>query len=295
MTAMDRVMSAWTSSHTAVAAVVMATSAGAFAANLETTRYAALVAVALVVTATAGLLVDALGGIVVGLVAAAAVTAVKQLDGAWASATFWHSLVETIAMVVTGCAAGLVGRGLRTRGASRGAPVASARVGELLLGPVFGSLGLLDADLGMARLEEEVERAREHRRPLTLALFAAELVDSDLSLQGREAGLRALVRAIETRIQETDVPFAFAENEVAAIMPETSASAAWSRIGRIADALDVAKFRDRETGDERAFCGSFALHIGLAVLGVHATAADALVDAAVDAVQRDAVEPAGAA
>jgi GGDEF domain-containing protein len=248
--------------------------------------HAAAVPAALMLAAIAGLRFDALGGIVVALALGAALTALKRLDGVWVPEMFWPAATETVALIVAASCAGWAGRQLGSPGLE-GAREA-AEPARTIVAPAFGSLGLLEADLGMARLEEEVERAREHARPLALAVFSAVPVDESLSAQGRSAGLRVLARAIETRLRKTDIPFALNEDEIAAILPETDPLDAWDQVSPITEAVVATSFRDRATETERRFSDRFVLNIGIAAPGPGVTSADALLDAAITAVRRDA-------
>lgn len=231
------------------------------------------VAAAVWLTAVVSLAVDAFAGIVVGLAAAAALIAAKRVTGQWDAGAFLPSLAETLALVMAGAAWGRAGAALRPR--TDGEQEAPG-----LLAPVFGSLGLLPHDVAMARLEEEVERARAHRRPLTVVIVDVEVLESLPDDAAREHALRAVARILETRVLERDVPFAISATRLGAILPETTALEGWIRVGVIVDAIAAASYTSRSTGARAPVTDAVQVHVGLAELGPGISSADALLDAA---------------
>lgn len=272
-------ISAWTDRRRRVAAAFVVAAAASLAGLADTTSVAVWVGVAVAATAVASLFVDEFAGALVGLAAAAAVIAVRRSVGPWGTDTFWLSLVQTIALVATGVAGGRAGRALRD-------PDAVGDVPTLVPQAAFGSLGLLEADVARGRLDEEVERAFEHRRPLTLVLLDIHVVDDSLGHDGRRAAIRAVARIFESRMHRGDVPFAMTLDRLGAVLPETTSMAAWERIGLVLDAVTEARFTVRTDDSERQLGEAVHIDVGLAEFGVHLDSADSMLDAASARLQR---------
>ena len=265
--------SVWTDAHSRVALAFAVGFAGCLIGLAEDGVLAFWVAGAVALAAISSLALDAFGGIVAGLVAAAALVAVKRLAGAWNSDAFLLSSAETVVILLAGVTAGLAGAALR-----RVDPNEDDHPG--ILAPVFGSLGLLPHDVAMARLEEEVERAREHRRPLTVIRVDVDITAASLDAAGRDAALRAVARILESRLHERDVPFAISPDRLGAILPETDAAEGWQRVGEVADALAAAWFASRTSETRLRVADAVEIRVGLAPFGTRISSADALLDSA---------------
>ena len=216
---------------------------------------------------------DAFAGIVVGLACAAALIAVKRATGRWNDDAFWTSAIETLALVLAGATSGWAGVALRqpfTRADASTGP--ASRVA-----PALGSLGLLPYDVALLRLEEEVERASEHRRPLAVLVMDAEIATEAPEAIEHAGALRAVTRILETRLHDRDVPFAITPERLGAIMPETDVAGAWERVGGIADALADATFMSRATGERVPVADLVRVHAGISELSSGATSAEALL------------------
>lgn len=257
----------------AVAAAFGVAAIASTAGVAASTGVAVAVAVAVAVTAVTAVYLEQFAGAVVGLAAAAVVILGRRIAGSWDDDAFWLALVQTLALVGTGIAAGRAGVALR-----RG-PTGPAR-DALLPEPVFGSLGLLDADIALERLEEEVDRAQAHARPLSLVVIDVHQLDPRTAPEVRHGGLRAVSRIFESRIGHRDVPFALAEDRLAAILPETSAGEAWDRIGMVLEAVAGGTFSVRAEDIDRSLADTVELAVGLAESGPGIVGADALLDAA---------------
>lgn len=277
---MESLMSAWTDRHTRVALLVAAAVVAAAAGAIEEPPVTVWVAVAVALTASLALVLDAFGGLAVGFVVAALLVGVRRAAGDWGPGAFVLALVETVAILATAVAAARVGTAFRREDESGREPEAPA------VEPVFGSLGLLEADTGMLRLEEEVQRARDHGRPLTLVLLQVEDDDEGLDAAERTAAHRAVARLLESRVRDTDVPFALARDRLAAILPETDASAGLERVGAILDGVANGRFASRSQGSDRALADAVTVTVGTARLGGQVTTADGLLDAATIALDR---------
>lgn len=267
--------SGWTSQHTQVAVLVAISASACLLGLLDTSDVAVWVGVAVAVTAVASLATDAFGGFVVGLASTAALVAARRALGPWGPDAFWLTFGQTLALLAVGVAGGSAGVRLRAR-AEQGP--------SLLPAPVFGSLGLLDADVAMGRLEEEVERAREHRRPLTLVILETELVGDDTGVD--RGALRAVARIFEGRLRDGDVPFALGEDRLGAVLPESTAQSAWDRLGQIMDAVSDGRYSRRDEEGTTSLCDDVVIHVGVAELDAGTAGADDLLDVATAAIDR---------
>lgn len=270
---MHRVTSGWTSRHARVACAYAAGFLGCLAGLAEPGSAPFWVAAAVAVAVLVSLNFDAFAGIVVGLACAAALIAVKRATGRWNDDAFWTSAIETLALVLAGATSGWAGVALRqpfTRADASTGP--ASRVA-----PALGSLGLLPYDVALLRLEEEVERASEHRRPLAVLVMDAEIATEAPEAVERAGALRAVSRILETRLHDRDVPFAITPERLGAIMPETDAAGAWERVGGIADALAEATFMSRANGERVPVADLVRVHAGISELSSGATSAEALL------------------
>ena len=149
--------------------------------------------------------------------------------------------------------------------------------------PTNGSLGLLGADAGMARLEEETRRARRNGRPVTLALLEIVTPAADLSAEERGAVCRTAARIIESRAGEDDLPFALAQNRVGIIFPEIGAPAAWDAVGHVLEACSTAEFTFGSERAPRKLLELAELDVGISQYGPGRDTWQTLLDAASEA------------
>ncbi|WP_133252093.1 hypothetical protein [Actinomycetospora cinnamomea] len=236
-----------------------------------------LAAAALVLTVVLGVLVSAFGGLVVGLVTAAVVIVVKQAVGAWTPADFVASLQTTLGLLVVGALAGLAGSVLRSDRGHRSSGAAAA----------YGSLGLLTEQAVTARLDEEIARARRHRRPLAVILIRTEITDPDLGDGTRMRAHRTVARLVESLLREIDIPFALSPEEVGAVLPETDVEGAWLLLGPLVDAATRASFTVREEDGRRTLADCAEVHAGLAALSDETPRAEDLLVAARASIRED--------
>jgi hypothetical protein len=267
----------WTDQHAAVALLFTVALVSTLAGLIDGGWVPVAVAVAALLAGLVSLSLDVWGGTVVGLAAVAALVAVRRAGSAWTRDDFAAAAVEALALICTGAAAGFTGSRLRR---------ASGDVHRAAREPTHGSLGLLGADAGMARLEEETRRARRNGRPVTLALLEIVTPADDLSAEERSAACRTAARIIESRAGEDDLPFALAENRVGIIFPEIGASAAWDAVGHVLEACATAEFT---FGSERAPRKLLELaepHVGISQYGPGRDTWQTLLDAASEALAR---------
>jgi GGDEF domain-containing protein len=276
---MDRTIPGWTDLHRRVAGALSIVVGASLAGLLDAPAVAIWVAVAVAATAVVALALDEFGGFLVGLAAAAALIAVRRAVGPWGPDAFWLSLLQTLAVVATGVVSSRTGRALRAPGVDE-AP-------SLLPEPVFGSLGLLHGAVAMDRLAEEVERAADHRRPLSLVLVHVEVTEAALDPDARRSALRSVARIFEGRLRDGDVPFATAADSLGAVLPETTSAGAWDRVGLVLDAVNDGTFTARSDGLRRSLADAVQIDVGLAQLGPRLGDAGSLYDAATTALRRN--------
>jgi hypothetical protein len=256
-----------------VALLGVATLVGAGTGLTEGGSAAVLVTAACALTLVAGLIGDAWFGLLAGLVAAAGLTLLRQLSGSWLPDHFAPAAIETAALLAIGSAAGWVGNLLRARG------LAGAASTEDVPG-VFGSLGMLSADLATLRLEEEVARATTYARPLSLMLIEVKVADQDLDAGARGEVYRTVARLAESLLRETDVPFASADERIGAILPETDHVAALIALGRILEAIAEATYTDRHESRRGRVADVGEVRMGVVSLGDTFRTAVELLDGA---------------
>lgn len=275
---MARVTTDWTEQHiSVVGAMLSASITGGLAATGEGS-YALVGLGALLLTVLGAMRTDAFGGIVAGFVGAAIVIAAHRLGGDWTTADFALAASLSLCLVVVGWITGVAT--VRMRPSLDVRALAEAE-------PAFGSLGLLPAPLALARLDEEVVRARRHGRPLTVVLLSAEPTDPALGHAGRSALHRTVARLVESLVPDTAVPFALAPDQVGAILPETDEAAAWGLLGPVVDAAARASFTVREQDDRRSLAECAELHAGLVALSDATPDADRLLSTLREAVQAE--------
>lgn len=284
---MRKLTSAWTDQHVPVAlALVASLVAGAVTALLD--QPARLLGIAaLAVTALLALFLDSFGGIVLGVVVAAAVVFALHLAAQWTTEAFLPSLVLVLGLVAVGWLAGMVSAGIHQRRAS------ATETGDGLA-PAYGSLGLLPEGVALMRLEEEVARAQRYDRPLTIAVVRVVLTDPALDPVAGQAAQRAVARLVESQLRDTDVPFVLAPDELGALLPETEVTAAWDVLGPVVDAATRAAFTVREQDERRNLVECAELHVGLAALDAGVSAPGDLLSEARRSARTDDV-PSGAA
>lgn len=267
---MARLTSDWTDRHLSVAAAMLTAALAGALAMLADHPYGLVGLAVVALTLLVALSLDAFGGIVAGFVGAAVVIAARQAGGAWTPDTFGLSLSVSVALVVLGWRTGTLSAGLRTRRGEDTSASGSPAAAE-------GSLGLLTADHALARLDEEVVRARRHRRPLTVVLVQTEITDPQLPADARRIARRTVARLVEGLVPETAVPFALEEDVVGAVLPETDEASAWELLGPVVDAAARASFAVRQEGERRSLIDCAELHAGLTTLSPQHADADALL------------------
>jgi GGDEF domain-containing protein len=268
----------WTDQHAAVAFLFTAGLVAALAGLIDGGWVPVGVAVAVLLAGLVSLSLDVWGGAVVGLVMVAGLVAVRRGGSAWTQDDFAAATIEALAIMLTAAVAGFAGARLRR--------VAGGAVARSTWESLYGSLGLLGADAGMARLEEEASRSQRNGRPVTVALLEIVTPAADLSKEERVAACRTVARIIESRAGEHDLPFALAETRVGIIFPEVGAPAAWDAVGHILDACTTAEFTYGSQRAPRKLAELVELHVGIAQYGRERDTWQTLLDAAGQALAR---------
>jgi GGDEF domain-containing protein len=272
---------AWTERHTAVAVLVLACTVASLSGLSEPQPLPLWVAVAVAVASLVSLALDVWGGALVGLAVAALLVAARRATDLWSADVFVPALVETVALIAVGALAGHAGVRLR--------PVTAPVTGSHI-GPVHGSLGLIDEAAATARLEEEVARSRRYGRTVSLALFDVHLADDALSGEGRRAACRAVARLVESRSEQAHVPFALAEDRFGIVMPDTGAAAAWGVVGRVLEAVGTTEVTYGASRTSRSLHDTVEVLAGISQHGPTRDSAAALFADARRAIERAAAE-----
>jgi GGDEF domain-containing protein len=268
----------WTDQHAAVAFLFTAGLVAALAGLIDGGWVPVGVAVAVLLAGLVSLSLDVWGGAVVGLVMVAGLVAVRRGGSAWTQDDFAAATIEALAIMLVAAVAGFAGARLRR--------VAGGGVARSTWESLYGSLGLLGADAGMARLEEEAGRSQRNGRPVTVALLEIVTPAADLPKEERVAACRTVARIIESRAGEHDLPFALAETRVGIIFPEVGAPAAWDAVGHILDACTTAEFTYGSQRAPRKLAELVELYVGVAQYGRERDTWQTLLDAAGQALAR---------
>jgi hypothetical protein len=113
--------------------------------------------------------------------------------------------------------------------------------------PAEGSMGLIDAVLGEARMQAEIASAVAGQRTLSIIRVITDL-DPALTKRDRSRAERAVARAIESAVGEHDVAYANGPDDFVVILPEADATAAavvLTEIAAGANSATVLTGRDR--------------------------------------------------
>lgn len=281
---LDRSAAVWTEfrARFGLAAFLLVSSGVLVGMERGRTRVALLLLV--LVVAAVALHVDGFVGIVVGLVGAALLIAVKRTTGDWGNDELPVVAAEVSVLLVLPWVIGVLSDHLRAslRALARPAP------GSLV--PARNSLGLLDEAAAQFRLDEELRRRQRTGQALGLILIYVEVWDADIDEETEMAALRAVARHVETLLRDIDVPFALSNEVIGAILPATDPADAWSLLGPLLDSVVTATFADREAGVRRAISECTTVHGSLAFADDDTPDADALLDQAWEALEA-AVEP----
>lgn len=229
-----------------------------------------------ILTFTLASLTDAFGGMLVGLVSAAAFTAVHQYIPDARPAGFGSQALTLGLLFLLGMSSGLVAD--RVRRARR----IASRGGGHAIRPVEGSLGLMSATDAAQALAHEQARAELHQRPLTTATILVEFSDPSLADEEVRRARRAVARSLETELRVTDIVYVDSEGQLGAILPETGLAAAVDVVESALIVARAATFADREAGHRKPVADVAEIRVELTALQEPAAepAAEPVVEAA---------------
>ncbi len=264
--------SAWTDRHTSVALGLVLVSTAILLIQPEPYFLRVALAAALTAVAVAALATKPFGGLVIGLVGTAALILLKKLTGRWNETMFWTAIFESVSLLSVGAVMGSAGARMRTKVSHDTAAPTK------ILSPVHGSLGLVSTEVALARLEEELERAQDHDRPVSVILLTTTFKDGDVAPETEEAALRAVARLVESHVRTIDLAFGIGADEVGVILPEASSAQAWELAGPIIDATHHAQFADRAGNRTRTLNDTVVIDVGVATSAHSCDAEQLLVD-----------------
>jgi Flp pilus assembly protein protease CpaA len=218
----------------------------AFAAvvTAQPAEVAIVVSGIVVLAAVVAMNLDAVAGGGVGIIAAGMVVGLSRTLGRWDTSVYVATIVACGAAVVAPSLAGLLGHRVRR--------ALNAPTGWAANIPAFGSLGLADASIGEPHLAEEMERARLTGRPLAVMRIVTEpRAGHDFTVAERLQIFRSAARVLESVTNVIDVPFAYADDDLVVILPETDEGQSKALVGRVRTGLEFSKIRDTGSGRER--------------------------------------------
>lgn len=270
-----RVTTAWTEAHSTVVAALATAGLAGFATVYQPAAMQLPVVGVLLACVVVSLSTNGFVGLSVGLVGAAAVVALHRWLSTWDSLDFGPTLVVAVLVVGAGWTAGACGAQLRELWQDVAGPTDGAS----------GSLGLFTREAAEFRLGEEVGRAWEFGRPLSVAMISLQFHEGVRSAD-RRAARRAVGRLVESGLSAVDTPFdnlagrpsstgpgdpgergrtgAHGEHgergdhgdhggaEFGAVLPERSSADAWRAIGPIMTSARTATYVVRDPATDEA-------------------------------------------
>jgi GGDEF domain-containing protein len=268
-----RATSAWTDLGVLLGVYALALLSAGVLAGAESGVVTPVYAVVALGCGVSALWVDGFAGLGAGVLGAAMVVGVKRLAAPLGPDDFGVMAAEVATLMVLGWVAGILGEHLRELSRSSvGTPPGTVV-------PAFSSLGLLDQEQAMLRLEEELSRSRRSRRPLGLLMVTVEPTTSELDEAAELRLRRTVARLVESVVADTDIPFALHDNEIGAILPETGAAQGWRLVAPLVDAIRGATFADRATGQRRSLAECARVRTGLVFADQQSTPASLMTQA----------------
>jgi len=192
------------------------------------------VVVAAVVTSLAR---DGYAGVVIGLAGAALLVLVKRFTGDLTPREFFVVGAEVATVVTVSWLVGVLGHHLRTSVERLTRPPAGSVM------PKPNAMGVVGADIGLHRLDEELARRLATGEPLGLALVNEQpnAVADEAVL---EPARRAVARHVESVLADSDVVFAVDDDTLAIILPTSDWTSGLNTLGRVAVAASQATYAD---------------------------------------------------
>jgi hypothetical protein len=242
-----------------------------------------VLAVVAVTTVGGSVAADGYGGVVIGLAGAACLILVKRLTGDLSPSDFYIVGAEVATVITMSWLVGILGHHLR----GTVQRVTGPSPGSVL--PTENMMGVLGADLGLHRLEEELSRRQATGGQLGLALVShrpARLAGPEVP----EPARRAIARHVESVLADMDVVFAVDDDTLAIILPTADWTSALTSLGRVAVAASQATYADPADRRRRAVSDTTAISTLLVFADDRTADARSLVAVA----QRGLVTDAGA-
>lgn len=151
--------------------------------------------------------------------------------------------------------------------------------------------GLLPREVGELRMLEEIDRARQFRRPLGLLLIEIEPISEPPEAVDLNELYRAITRQLISTALVHDVPFRVDDRHIGLIMPERDWDRLYADADSIAKALRQSSFLDQE-GRPRPVLDYARLYFGLGTYQGEVKATIDLMRAAGDSlsISRDLAE-----
>ncbi len=275
----DRAIRVWTEFRPRFALAVVTVFSAGVLVGVETGWSRVAFATVALVGISAALVRDGYVGIVIGLVGAAALVLLKRLSGDFASRDFYVIAAQVAAVIVAPWVVGILGQHLRSALAHLAKPVVGT------ISPVANALGVLGADVGMFRLQEELARWQRTGEPLALAVIEARPLayttgaDDDAALDDAR---RAMARNVESVTNDLDVVFAIDNRTLAVVMPATDATAGAEALGRIVLVASAATFSGLVDRSRHVVAEHLAFRTALVVANRSSGRAQAFVDQALE-------------
>jgi GGDEF domain-containing protein len=188
---------------------------------------------------------DGYAGVVVGLAGAAVLVLVKRLTGDLTPREFFVVGAEVASVVTVSWLVGILGHHLRTSVERVMRPTA----GSVL--PTANAMGVLGPEIGLHRLDEELNRRQASGGPLALALVAHHPM-ADADDEALEPARRAIARHVESVLGDSDVVFALDDDTLAVILPTADWTTGLSTLGRVALAASQATYAAPEDRSRRS-------------------------------------------
>lgn len=273
---MDAVFSRWTRAHTLCLVTFVTLIPGlalASAVGEPLTVLAAAVVVALIWTV--GFITSPLVGLFGGIAGAVALSLLRPFDAGLSALGIAPMAVMTVSLLAGGLYAGLAGRRLRWHSRPVFLPEPSVDPNDSVLGPH----GFLNAEYGLVRLEEELNRAKLFARPLSILRLHSEPAGGDPATEKEMVtdATRTLARLVEGTLRETDIPFAPSDHELICLLPETDGSRAEMLLSLVQDLVDDADVPVPKQGRTVLLTSVVNVQLGVASLTDDATDAEGLL------------------
>ena len=235
----------WTEFRPRFALVVASVASAGVLVGIESGPSRALLAVVVAVATAASIALDGYGGVVIGLAGAACLILVKRLTGELTPQEFFLVGAEVATVMTMSWLVGILGHHLR----SSVERVTGPSPGSII--PTANLMGVIGADLGMHRLEEELSRRQASGSELGLALVSHRPAGT-IETVVPEPARRAIARHVESVLGDADVLFSLDDDTLAIILPTADWTSGLVTLGQVAVAATQATYADPADRRRRA-------------------------------------------